>query len=359
MDWKQILCATGLWLLLHGGAEAQPQIAFDKTMHDFGSIRWKVPVTAEFKVRNEGDAPLVINKVSASCGCVVAGWTKQPIPPGGTGYVRSTFDAKAVGRFHKTVGIYCNASPRPVYLAFKGTVEYQPKDYSAYPYAIGSLRLDTLRVDFPDACKGDRPVAEIRIANTSGTPYEPVLMHLPPYLSAEAVPARLEEGEAGVVRLTLNPDQLAGLGLHQTSVYLSRFPGDKVGTDNELWVFSVLLPDFSSLSEAERQNAPKARLSADEDIEMRLEAGKHRVSRKIALANDGNSALEVLALQVSDPAIGISVKKRFVQPRSSATLRVTLNTKELGRRRQPLRVLMITNDPERPKVVFRINVIKE
>lgn len=359
MNWKQTACAAGLWLLLYGAAGAQPQIRFDKTVHDFGSIRWKVPVTAEFEVRNDGDAPLVINKVSTSCGCVVAGWTKQPILPGGTGYVRSTFDAKAVGRFHKTVGIYCNAAPRPVYLAFKGIVEYQPKDYSAYPYAIGSIRVDTLRVAFPDACKGDRLEAEIHIANTSGTPYDPQLMHLPSYLSAEAVPARLEEGEAGVIRLTLNAGQLAGWGLHETPVYLSRFPGDKVGADNELWVSSLLLPDFSSLSEVERQNAPKTRLSVGEDIEMRLEAGKSRAARKITLSNDGNTALEVLALQVSDPAIGITVKKRFVQPGSSTTLRLTLHGKELEGQRQPLRVLMITNDPARPKVILRINVIKE
>ena len=358
MNWKQLLCATSLWLLLYGAASAQPQIAFDKTMHDFGSIRWKVPVTAKFEVRNEGNAPLVINKVSTSCGCIVTGWTKQPIPPGGKGYVHSTFDAKAVGRFHKTVGIYCNAAPRPVYLAFKGIVEYQPKDYSTYPYTIGSIRLDTLMVDFPDACKGDHPVAEIRIVNTSATPYEPALMHLPPYLSAEAVPARLDEGEAGVIRLTLNPDQLTGLGLHQTSVYLSRFPGDKVRTDNELLVSAILLPDLSSLTEAERLNAPKARFS-NEDIEMHLEAGKHRTAHKITLTNDGKSPLEILALQVSNPAIGISVKKRFVQPGASTTLRITVSHKELGQQRHPLRVLMITNDPARPKIILHINVITE
>ena len=88
-------------------------------------------------------------------------------------------------------------------------------------------------------------------------------------------------------------------------------------------------------------------------------ATQRSIDRYRRWPNDGNTALEVLALQVSDPAIGITVKKRFVQPGSSTTLRVTLHGKEWEGQRQPLRVLMITNDPARPKVILRINVIKE
>lgn len=59
------------------------------------------PVTATFKITNKGDKPLVISNVTTSCGCTVADWTKEPIAPGKTGSVSSTFDAKAIGRFRR------------------------------------------------------------------------------------------------------------------------------------------------------------------------------------------------------------------------------------------------------------------
>ena len=44
------------------------------------------------------------------------------------------------------------------------------------------------------------------------------------------------------------------LGLTTASVYLSRFPGDKVGEENEIPVSAILLPDFSHISQQERLN---------------------------------------------------------------------------------------------------------
>ncbi len=32
---------------------AQPKASFDKTMHEFGTILWKNPVTATFKITNK------------------------------------------------------------------------------------------------------------------------------------------------------------------------------------------------------------------------------------------------------------------------------------------------------------------
>lgn len=95
------------------------------------------PVTATFKITNKGDKPLVISNVTTSCGCTVADWTKEPIAPGKTGIVSSTFDAKAIGRFQKSVGIYCNASNKPIYLAIRGEVTADPKNYTfTHPFKL-------------------------------------------------------------------------------------------------------------------------------------------------------------------------------------------------------------------------------
>lgn len=114
---KHIILIVSLLMGVTLGVQAQPKALFDKTTHEFGTILWKNPVTVTFKITNKGDKPLVISNVTTSCGCTVADWTKEPIAPGKTGIVSSTFDAKAIGRFQKSVGIYCNASNKPIYLA--------------------------------------------------------------------------------------------------------------------------------------------------------------------------------------------------------------------------------------------------
>lgn len=353
MNLKQILSAFLFLLFSAASVYAQPKITFSEKEHDFGTILWNSPVTAEFKVTNDGNKPLVITKVTTSCGCTVAGWTKEPIMPGATGFVKSTFDAKAVGRFHKNVGVYCNAEPKPIYLMIKGTVSTTIKDYKAFPYQIGNVRLDKNEIEFADANKGDRPTAEIKIINTGDKAYEPVLMHLPPYLKAEVVPSKLAKDQAGRIKLTLDSKYLKNLGLTQTSVYLARFSGDKVGEENEITVSAVLLPDFSHLTEQQKQNAPSIKLSATE-LDMGTLALKDKVTHKIIITNTGKSRLDIKELQVFNPVVNVSLKKRYIDPGTSTTLKVTLKGKGLKKLKSSPRILMITNDPLHPKVMVKI-----
>ena len=124
-------------------AVAQPRISSNKETHNFGQIEWKRPVTVEYTITNTGNQPLVLTNVTTSCACAVVDWTKEPIAPGGKGVVKASFDAKALGHFEKSIGIYSNASPSLVYLKFTGEVVQEIKDYTKLlPYTIGNIRLD-------------------------------------------------------------------------------------------------------------------------------------------------------------------------------------------------------------------------
>ena len=243
-------------------AIAQPRLSSNKETHNFGQIEWKHPVTVEYTITNTGDKPLVLTNVTTSCACSVADWTKKPIAPGEKGTVSATFDAKALGHFEKTVGIYSNAQPSLVYLKFVGEVVQEVTDFAkTHPYAIGSIRLDRTEFDFPDAHRGEKPTITFSVVNLSDRPYEPVLMHLPPYLKMERTPDVVLKGKKGKIKLTLDTKQLTDLGLTQTSVYLARFAGDKVSEENEIPVSAILLPDFSGMTMQDSLNAPAIRLS--------------------------------------------------------------------------------------------------
>ena len=353
---KQILIAILLWTVGCLVGLAQPKATFDKKVHEFGVVLWKHPATATFTIKNDGDKPLVISNVTTSCGCTVADWTKTPIAPGATGTVSSTFDAKALGHFYKDIGVYCNAADRPIYLMIQGEVSADPKNYTlTHPFEIGAIRLNKDAIEFDDANKGDKPTMEILVANTTNEVYAPVLMHLPPYMEAVAVPERIGKKGTGKIKVTLDTDKLPKFGLTTATVYLSRFLGDKVGEENAIPVSAVLLPDFSHISQQQRLNPPAVELSTEE-LTLPPLAENEKKSQKIVVKNVGKSDLEITDLQVFNSALGVQLKKRVLKPGASTKMKITAYGKYLKKVKGTPRVLMITNDPNCPKIIVKVNV---
>lgn len=353
---KQIIVTILLWTAFCLTGMAQAKATFDKEVHDLGVVLWKHPATAIFTIKNEGDKPLVISNVTTSCGCTDAEWTKTPIAPGATGKITSTFDAKALGRFQKSVGVYCNASARPIYLTLRGEVSADPKNYTlTHPYEIGPIRLNKDAIEFDDANKGDKPVMELLVANTTNEVYTPVLMHLPPYLQAVAVPERIGKKGTGKIKITLDTDKLPKFGLTTATVYLSRYPGDKVGDDNAIPVSAILLPDFSNISQQQRLNPPVIELSSTELTLLPL-GEKEKKSQTVIVKNVGKSNLEITDLQVFNSALGVQLKRRVLKPGASTKMKITAYGKYLKKVKGTPRVLMITNDPNCPKIIVKVNV---
>lgn len=91
---------------------------------DFGSIKEGAQVEHTFKFKNAGDFPLIINNVSASCGCTIPEWPRQPIGPGDEGAILVRFNSKGKqGQQFKTVTIYANTNPATTDIQFKADVE--------------------------------------------------------------------------------------------------------------------------------------------------------------------------------------------------------------------------------------------
>ena len=104
-------------------SDALPAFAWTETSFDFGKIKHNAPVTHEFRFVNKGAEPLVITSVQASCGCTVAKYTKDPIAPGGEGFVTATYNAATKGIFNKSVTVNANTQDGVVVLAIRGEVE--------------------------------------------------------------------------------------------------------------------------------------------------------------------------------------------------------------------------------------------
>lgn len=351
---KRILLILSILFEVIAAGYSQPKISFEKKSQDLGYLLWRNPVTVKYYFTNTGDKPLVISNVTVSCGCMKADWTKDPVAPGEKGVVTSVFDAEAIGKFYKEVGVYCNASNVPFYLDFTGEVTADPKDYAyTHKFGYGAVRTDKDEIIFDDVYKGDKPQIEILVANTSNRAYSPVLMHLPPYLSAKAEPEVLGSQKNGKIIVSLDTEKLPKLGITHTSVYLSRFMGDKVCGDNEIPVSIALLPDLTHLSEYQKLNPPVIDLSVDKLVFPKLKQ-KQKKSVTVIITNKGKSNLEILDLQVFSMALNVSLNKSILKPGETAKMKVTVLAKNLSRTKGKPRVLMITNDPAKPKVSIEI-----
>ncbi len=104
-----------------------PVAAFAVVDHDFGTVPEGPKVIYEYKVKNTGQAPLIIQNAQPSCGCTVPNWSKEPIPVGGTGFVKAEFDTNGKsGIQNKTITVTSNTWPKVTTLRFKAMVTPKP-----------------------------------------------------------------------------------------------------------------------------------------------------------------------------------------------------------------------------------------
>src|SRR5450759_3906684 len=78
---------------------------FSTETFDYGKVKQNVPPTATFVVTNIGTEPLIIEQANPTCGCTIADYTKLPIAPGQTGFIKATYNAVAIGGIHKTLTV--------------------------------------------------------------------------------------------------------------------------------------------------------------------------------------------------------------------------------------------------------------
>lgn len=100
-----------------------PVMKFEKTDYDFGSVAEGDIVNYTFKFTNTGKAPLIINKATATCGCTVPQWPKDPIGVGETGEIQVKFNTTNRRNMQtKYVNINANTKPEVTRLKISGNV---------------------------------------------------------------------------------------------------------------------------------------------------------------------------------------------------------------------------------------------
>lgn len=363
-----LIIAMGL-----GGIVHAQKISFTNNTIAKGTTLWKTPVTATFTFTNKERTPLVIKDVDAGCGCLSVDWTKTPVEKGGKGEVKVTYDAKQLGTYDRFIDVYTNGSAKPVKVRMSGrisNVEEINVD-EMFPYVIDNVRVSTNNIEFPDVYGGDSATVKIEVYNAGREVYTPQLMHVPSYITMDIKPKLLAAGRRGVIELTVHGDLVPELGLNQTSVYVPRFPGDKVGTNNDIEISTVKLSDVQLDNNS--KVAPRMKLSTTELVlnshgrfanavgKLGIKPdflGKVGIKTKmqgvVTITNRGNAPLTLTNIQAFNRAITVSIPNTTIAPGQKAQMKVAVDSRFLGMSKAQPRILIITNDPKMPKAVINV-----
>ncbi len=347
-------------------AQKAPRISVDQQVFNFGSIEEAKGLASHvFTITNQGDKPLVITQVTASCGCTRPEWTKEPIAAGKSGMLKVTYDPNdRPGPFYKTITIYSNAENR-YNVAIKGNVI--PKELApefTYPYAIGNLKLHTKNVLFNSLRQNESFGEKISIKNEGETSLEVEFGKMPGFIIADMNPASLKPNETGEITFLADGRKIKQKGRHLIHVPLTvKSVGEKKITETVVVAINVI-DDFSKLSDREKAKGPALHISGTlldfgelPSKKNKLPFFSNKVTGTVDISNTGKSNLIIYSFTSDSELISISRGKKEIKPGETTTYKVSIRPKDVKVRLETL-VNVISNDPNGPVRLLEVTAHK-
>ena len=104
------------------------KIQFEKLLNDFGYITQGEIVEYEFIFTNTSDVDLLIASATASCGCTIPDYPKEPIAPGKQGRIKVKFNSELrLDKFLKEIYVTANTEPLVTTLSITGIIKPKPQ----------------------------------------------------------------------------------------------------------------------------------------------------------------------------------------------------------------------------------------
>lgn len=83
----------------------------DSSYLDLGKLKEGKEVEISYRFKNIGDKNLVIQDVSAGCGCTIPEKPEKPYAPGEEGVIKAKFNGSGHGEIRKDIHVQANTKP--------------------------------------------------------------------------------------------------------------------------------------------------------------------------------------------------------------------------------------------------------
>ncbi len=329
----------------------QPKISFTETLHDFGKFKEADgKVTHKFEFINTGGENLIIQKVTASCGCTAPQWTREPVPPGGKGFVAATYNpAGRPGSFRKYVTVISNTNPGSVRLTITGEVEPKPRTIEDdYHYVMGPMRLRSNHLAFGSLKFTETAEKKLEIINTSDGKVDIAFEKVPGHITIKAEPASLKPGEKGYLVATYNAPKRNDWGfvIDRMNLRINGVSERNYG----LVVSANIEEDFSGMTAEQLDNAPVLKVDNPEFKFGTIKQGA-KVEHSYVISNSGKSDLIIRKVKASCGCTAVQPEKKVIAPGESVKIKTTFNSAgKMGNQNKT--VTIISNDPRKSKMIL-------
>ncbi|WP_425392392.1 DUF1573 domain-containing protein [Ekhidna sp.] len=338
-------------LLFFLNLTGQPKLSFEVTDHDFGNILEEAgPVEYTFNFVNNGETPIKITGVKASCGCTTPGWTREEVMPGDSGFVKAKYNPRnRPGRFRKSLRISTNDPSSSTTLYIGGFVKPKPKTpEEEYPIIAGSLRLKYRGLNIGKVTTEKPIVKTFDVFNytdsTVSLQEEDILV--PDHIQIALLPDSLSRREFGELKIIYDPKAKSDYGYVSDNIQLSP------NGDQGLSVIAVIEEYFPEMTAEELDNAPKLELPERSYDFGKATAGV-MVEKEFELTNSGKDKLELRAIKSNCGCLTYEIKKKGIKKGKSQTLKVFFDTSEM-RGNQYKSITLYSNDPVAPTQIITI-----
>lgn len=337
---------------------AEGKVSWLQSTYDFGTFKEENgKVSCDIKMINTGDSVLRITNVRPTCGCTATKYTTGAIAPGDTAIVTLTYNPYLrPGRFEKDVYVYIDGTPRRHTLTIKGNVIGSAKTISEkYPVSVGALKLSNRIIPFGELKKGKSRTQFIAAYNQSEDSLKATFSQVPKYLQVEIIPAIVPPGEQATLTITYHSGEDSQWGLSQSTFIMETLPIETTGENAvaglaKLEVSAVINEDFSN---ADKANAPIAKLSTHKVDFDKIDATQSHIYSIIEITNSGKSNLKIRRIYTHDNGIDATCKKTELKPGKSTQIKINISPKELDKILNA-KLIIITNDCENPQQEIRL-----
>ncbi len=328
-------------------------IAFEEKIHDFGNIKEEAGLaTYDFKFKNTGNQPLILNKVTASCGCTSPTWTKEPVPPGGGGSIKVAYNPKnRPNKFNKSITVYSNASQKVVALRITGNVIPKPRTIEDdFPFLIGNIRFKTNHMAFVKVTKDQKKTVSIQVINTSDQDQTISFSQVPAQLKLQAQPVTLKPKEKGVITGIYDASLVNDWGFVISRVSVTY--NGKEDRNNRLTISATISEDFSNMTPEQIEDAAQI-VFTEKVFNFGKMKQKSTVEHNFTFKNTGKNDLLIRKVRSSCGCTAVTPSETTIKAGGTSQIKAIFNS---GTRvgRQNKSITIITNDPKNPNTVLRV-----
>jgi len=329
------------------------QISFEKLEHDFKTIKEQGgTVTYKFEFVNTGGNALLVSNVRPTCGCTSPEWTRNPIPPGGKGYVAATFDPKGrPNAFSKYLYVDSNSEVSNTKLTIKGVVTPKPKTIEdEYRYEMGGLRLKANHLAFGNVKSSETKDFKLEIINNSEKKITLGFDRIPGHVKIKFSPEVLKPKEVGHIIASYDASMKKDWGM-----LIDRLNVTVNGVSERAYrlvISANIIEDFSGMTEDELAMAPAISVD-DPEANFGKIKQKEKFEHVFVVTNTGKSTLLIRKIKTSCGCTAVQPEKKQIEPGESIDIKTIFNS--AGKRgNQSKNVTIITNDPNRSNLILRI-----